>query len=232
VTTSPDPAVSARLALALDVPDAATAVALADRLAPWFGTVKVGLELFVAEGPALVRTLTDGGHDVFLDLKLLDIPATVRGAARSAAALGARWLTVHTSGGEAVLGAALDGVADAGRSEALGILGVTVLTSEPNAGAFDGRLAAAVAAGCAGVVCAAPEAARARAGAPGLAVVVPGIRLPGGDAHDQARVATPGAAVAAGATLLVIGRAVTAAPDPEGAAQAVHADVAAALVAH
>jgi orotidine-5'-phosphate decarboxylase len=231
VTSSPDPAVSARLALVLDVPDAAAAVALADRLAPWFGTVKVGLELFVAEGPPVVRTLVDRGHDVFLDLKLLDIPATVRGAARSAATLGARWLTVHACGGPAVLGAALDGVADAPGARGLGILGVTVLTSEPDAGAFDERLATAVAAGCAGVVCAAPEASRARAAGPDLAVAVPGIRLPGGDVHDQARVATPGAAVAAGASLLVIGRAVTAAADPEAAAAAVHADVAGALVA-
>jgi orotidine-5'-phosphate decarboxylase len=229
VTRTPDPAVSARLALVLDVPDAATAIALADRLGPWFGTVKVGLELFVAEGPPLVRTLVDRGHEVFLDLKLLDIPATVRGATRSAAGLGARWLTVHASGGPAVLGAASDGLADAGHP-GLGILGVTVLTSEPDAGAFPERLAAAVAAGCEGVVCAATEAARARAASATLAVVVPGIRLAGGDVHDQARVATPGAAVAAGATLLVVGRTVTAAPDPEAAAEAVHADVAGALV--
>ena len=209
-----------RLALALDVDDLAAAVALADRLHPWFGVVKVGLELFAAAGPAAVEKLATPGRRIFLDLKLHDIPTTVGKAARQVGRLGVSYLTVHTAGGVDMLRAAVDGL-EAGAAEA-GVdrpmaLGVTVLTSDPDASAFPARLEAAVAGGCGGVVCSVRElpAVKERSR---LIAVVPGIRLPGGATHDQSRVGTPAEALAAGADLLVIGRAVTAAPDPEAAA--------------
>ena len=209
-----------QLALALDVDDLAAAVALADRLHPWFGVVKVGLELFAAAGPAAVEKLTAPDRRIFLDLKLHDIPTTVGKAARQVGRLGVSYLTVHTTGGVDMLRAAVDGL-EAGAAEA-GVdrpmaLGVTVLTSDPDASAFPARLEAAQAGGCGGVVCSVRElpAVKERSR---LIAVVPGIRLPGGATHDQSRVGTPAEALAAGADLLVIGRAVTAAPDPEAAA--------------
>jgi orotidine-5'-phosphate decarboxylase len=209
-----------QLALALDVDDLAAAVALADRLHPWFGVVKVGLELFAAAGPAAVEKLATPDRRIFLDLKLHDIPTTVGKAARQVGRLGVSYLTVHTAGGVAMLRAAADGL-EAGAIEA-GLdrpmaLGVTVLTSDPDASAFPVRLEAAVSGGCGGVVCSVRElpAVKDRSR---LLTVVPGIRLPGGATHDQARVGTPAEAIAAGADILVIGRAVTAAPDPEAAA--------------
>jgi orotidine-5'-phosphate decarboxylase len=219
-----------RLALVLDVDDLGAAAQLARQLTPWFGVAKVGLELFTAAGPDAVRTMQDLGFRVFLDLKLHDIPNTVEGAARSAARLGATWLTVHAAGGVDMLRAAVTG-AEGGSSgaAATGILGVTVLTSEPDAGAFPVRLQAAVAAGCAGIVCSAHELAVAQRDAPDLLAAVPGLRLPGQAANDQARPATPGSAAAAGADLLVIGRAVTAAADRAAAAEAVTEDVRRAL---
>jgi orotidine-5'-phosphate decarboxylase len=209
-----------QLALALDVDDLAAAVALADRLHPWFGVVKVGLELFAAAGPAAVEKLATPDRRIFLDLKLHDIPTTVGKAARQVGRLGVSYLTVHTAGGVDMLRAAADGL-EAGAIEA-GLdrpmaLGVTVLTSDPDASAFPVRLEAAVSGGCGGVVCSVRElpAVKDRSR---LLTVVPGIRLPGGATHDQARVGTPAEAIAAGADILVIGRAVTAAPDPEAAA--------------
>jgi len=224
-----------RLALALDVDDLAVAVALADRLHPWFGVVKVGLELFTAAGPAAVEALAAPGRRVFLDLKLHDIPTTVGKAARQVGRLGAGYVTLHTAGGVDMLRAGVDGL-EAGAAEA-GFdrpmaLGVTVLTSDPDASAFPARLDAAVAGGCGGVVCSVrelPAVLRYRGTPPNprvssrLLAVVPGIRLPGGAAHDQARVGTPAEAIAAGADLLVVGRAVTGAPDPEAAAAALSA---------
>lgn len=211
------------LALALDVDDMAEARKLADRLGEWFGIVKVGLQLFTAAGPAAVEELAAEGRRVFLDLKLFDIPHTVHQAARVAGRLGAGLLTLHTAGGPDMLRAGVEGLAagaaEAGRDpDGPLALGVTVLTSEPDTSAFDTRLAAAVAGGCDGVVCSVAEIGRVQASAPGLITVVPGIRLPGGDPHDQARVGTPAGARHAGAGILVIGRAVTAAPDPEAAA--------------
>jgi orotidine-5'-phosphate decarboxylase len=219
-----------RLVLALDVDDLAAAVKLADRLHPWFGVVKVGLELFVGAGPAAVEALTAPGRRVFLDLKLHDIPTTVGKAARQVGRLGVGYVTLHTAGGVDMLRAGVDGL-EAGAAAA-GVeqpvaLGVTVLTSDPDASAFPNRLEAAVAGGCGGVVCSIrelPTVLRLRGTPPNpgvrsrLLTVVPGIRLPGGAIHDQARVGTPAEAIAAGADLLVIGRAVTAAPDPEAAA--------------
>jgi orotidine-5'-phosphate decarboxylase len=224
-----------RLVLALDVNDLAVAVALADRLHPWFGIVKVGLELFTAAGPAAVEKLVAPDRRVFLDLKLHDIPTTVGKAARQIGRLGVGYVTLHTAGGVEMLLAGVEGL-EAGAAEAgfdrPAALGVTVLTSDPDASAFPVRLEAARAGGCGGVVCSVrelPGVQRFRGTPPNprdrsrLLAVVPGIRLPGGATHDQARVGTPAEAIAAGADLLVVGRAVTGAPDPEAAAVALSA---------
>jgi len=215
-----------RLALALDTDDLAVAVALADRLHPWFGVVKVGLELFTAAGPAAVEKLARADRSVFLDLKLHDIPTTVGRAARQVGRLGVGYVTLHAAGGVEMLRAGVDGLlagaADAGLAARPVALGVTVLTSDPDASAFPVRLAAATEGGCGGVVCSVRElpAVKERSR---LIAVVPGIRLPGGATHDQARVGSPAEALAAGADLLVVGRAVTSADDPEAAAAALSA---------
>jgi orotidine-5'-phosphate decarboxylase len=213
--------------VALDVPAAAPALSLVRALGDACRFYKIGLELFTAEGPAVVRAVRDGGSDVFLDLKFHDIPNTVRGATRSAAALGARLLTVHASGGRAMLEAAVEGA-----GQGCGVLAVTVLTSMDAAGqaAAWGRSEVIVrdevlrladlarAAGVHGIVCSGEEAAvvRERHG-DALRLLVPGIRLAGGATHDQARVVTPAAAAAAGASYVVLGRAVTGAADPRSA---------------
>ena len=217
------------LCLVLDVDDLVAARRTAAALAPWFGTVKVGLELFSAAGPDAVAGFVEAGFRVFCDLKLHDIPNTVGSAARVLGSSGARWVTVHTSGGEAMLRAAVDSMAEGAAAvgaEAPGVLGVTVLTSDETAGRsiLEQRCELAVVTGCAGIVCAAPDLPVTDPWADRLVRVVPGIRMPGGDAHDQARVASPRDALAAGADLLVVGRAVTAARDPQVAA--------AELVAH
>ncbi len=218
VTASP------RLLLALDVPSAAEALTLVDRFSGRCDFYKVGLELFSAAGPALVDALRARGVDVFLDLKLHDIPNTVRSAARQAAALDVRLMTAHASGGEAMLAAAVDG---AGSS--CGILAVTVLTSLTPAELAQSwgrgpwidiraevlRLAElADGVGTHGVVCSGEELGAVVHSFPRLAPLVPGIRLAGAAANDQARVVTPEAAAELGARYLIIGRAVTAAADP------------------
>jgi len=228
--------------VALDVPDRASAEALVERLGAHCDFYKVGLELYAAEGPAVVRWLRAEGKRVFVDLKLHDIPNTVHGAARSVARLGASLLTVHAVGGEAMVGAAVAGAAEGGA--ACGILAVTVLTSLDAAtvGATWGRGPVAVtsevvrlaglaaAGGAAGVVCSGHELAALRsAHADRLGYLVPGIRLAGGAMHDQQRVMTPGAAALAGARWLVLGRAVTAAADPVAALAAARDDVALAM---
>lgn len=230
---SPDPARD-RLALALDVDDLVPALRLARQLSPWFSVAKVGLELFSAAGPEAVGALIDLGYDVFADLKYHDIPTTVGRAARVTGALGARYLNFHAQGGAEMLRAGVDGFRagadDAGLPDPVA-LAVTVLTSEPEAppGELSRRVRTAVEAGCGGVVCAAADIALVREDGPGLLMVVPGIRLAGTDHHDHGRPSTPGPAVAAGAGLLVVGRTVTAAPDPAAAAARVHAEVVAAL---
>ena len=231
---TPDP--RRRLAVALDVDDLVAAMRLARRLGPWFGVAKIGLELFAAAGPDAVTALSDAGYDVFLDLKLHDIPTTVRRAARVAGGLGVAYATVHVQGGADMVAAAVEGMAAGADAAGVGapcVLGVTVLTSDRDATAelLAQRAGLAAAAGCGGVVCAAGDLAAVRRAAPGLCTVVPGIRLGGDDVHDQARAATPGAAVAGGADMLVVGRAVTAADDPEAAAQMIAAQVAAAMAA-
>jgi orotidine-5'-phosphate decarboxylase len=217
--------VRARLALALDVDDLIPALRLARELQPWFGTMKVGLELYSATGPEAITSLVDLGVDVFCDLKLHDIPTTVHRAARVVGALGARYLTVHTAGGPAMVRAAAEGL----REGAAGVegaeptaLGVTVLTSEPEATPhlLHQRVAAGLDGGCEGFVCAAPDLAEVRQLAPSALLVTPGIRPEGAPADDQRRVATPRAARDAGAGLLVVGRPVTRADDPVAAARA------------
>ena len=214
-----------RLCLVLDVDDLVVARRTARLLAPWFSTVKVGLELFSASGPEAVTSFVEEGFDVFCDLKLHDIPNTVGSAARVLGALGARWVTVHTSGGGPMLRAAVDGLAAGAAAAGVavpGALGVTVLTSDDVAdgSVLKDRCDLAVASGCEGIVCAAPDLPATDPWSGRLVRVVPGIRMPGGAAHDQARVASPREALAAGADLLVVGRAVTAAEDPVAAAVA------------
>jgi len=217
-----------RLALALDVPELDEAVKLADRLSPWIGVAKVGLELYTAAGPDAVRAFVDRGIDVFLDIKLHDIPTTVERAATVAGRLGVTYLNAHAAGGEAMLRGAVNGLRSTAPTARL--LGVTVLTSDADASAFDDRLSTAIAAGCGGVVCSMHEVARVRAVSDDAFVTaVPGIRLPSSAGNDQARIATPADAIAAGASLLVIGRSVTHADDVEAAARAVHDEVDAAI---
>jgi orotidine-5'-phosphate decarboxylase len=223
-----------RLALALDVDDLVVALRLARRLRPWFGVAKVGPELFGATGPETVSALTVEGYRVFLDLKLHDIPTTVARAARVIGGLGTAFATVHTQGGVAMVRAAVEGMAEGASATGAPtpcVLGVTVLTSDPDA-AMDlvgQRAGLAAAAGCGGLVCAADDLAVARQAAAGLLMVVPGIRPAGTGHDDQVRVATPAHAIAAGADVLVVGRAVTAAEDPERAAAAVLEEVQSAV---
>ena len=233
--SGPHRSIAPTVIVALDVASQEDALALVTRLGDACRFYKVGSELFTREGPAVVRALRERGCEVFLDLKFHDIPNTVRKACETACALGVSLLTVHASGGAAMLHAAVDGSGDG-----CGVLAVTVLTSldaEAVAGAWGrddvsvstevSRLAAfAQSCGVHGIVCSGREAAsvRARFGS-ALALLVPGIRLPGGAAHDQARSVTPGEAAVAGARYLILGRAVTGAPDPSLALAACFADI-------
>jgi orotidine-5'-phosphate decarboxylase len=221
------------LAVALDTADLATALRWTTTVAPHVSTVKVGLELFCAEGPGAVEKIRAAADlDVFLDLKLHDIPATVAGAARAVAGLQPRYLTVHASGGPAMVAAAAESLPDTL------VTAVTVLTSLAEADlaaiGLDGpaedavlRLARlAVDAGARALVCSAQEVAAVRAAVgPDVILITPGVRPVGAATQDQARVATPEQAIAAGADLLVLGRPITGAPDPAAAA----ADIAAGL---
>jgi orotidine-5'-phosphate decarboxylase len=223
--TTVDTALRDRLALVLDVDDLVVATRMARELAPWFGVAKVGLELFSACGPDAVAALTDCGYRVMLDVKLHDIPTTVGKAARVLGALGTSFLTLHAVGGVPMLRAGVEGLAEGAAGAGLQppvALAVTILTSDGNApGHILGtRVRNAVEARCGGVVCAADDLPEIRRLAPALVTVVPGLRMPGTAANDQARVATPRAAFDAGASLLVIGRTVTAAQDRPAAATA------------
>jgi orotidine-5'-phosphate decarboxylase len=220
-----------RLIVALDYPSAPPALALADRLQGLCRWFKVGLELFVAVGPSIVRELRQRDFSVFLDLKLHDIPNTVAGAVRSVAAIGAEFLTVHAAGGPAMLEAAAEAASSVPNAPQL--LAVTVLTSMDQLGlAAIGidhspenqvlRLAnTASAAGINGFVASAEEAASLRHRFPAAALVIPGIRPAGSAIADQKRIASPAAALAAGASFLVIGRPITQAPDPAAATRAI-----------
>ena len=229
-TAPPAEVVRDRLVLVLDVGGLDVALPLARRLTPWFGCAKVGYELYGEAGPAAFDALHDIGFRVFADLKLHDIPNTVRRGARVLGRRGVEFLNFHAAGGVEMLRAGVEGLregaAEGGHSDPVA-LGVTVLTSESDAAPFASRLTAAAEAGCDGVVCSAFEISEARSA--GLRTMVPGLRLAGSDSHDQARVATPGDATARGGDWLVIGRTVTAAEDPERAAIAVAAEVVAAL---
>jgi orotidine-5'-phosphate decarboxylase len=227
---TPAAGIRERLALALDVDDVVVARRLARELRPWFGTVKIGLELFSAAGPDVVQEMINDGYRVFLDLKLADIPNTVNKAARVLGALGVSYLTMHAFAGATMLRAGVEGLADGASRAGLpapAALAVTVLTSDAGAPAhiLGQRVAVAAQARCAGVVCAAADVAEAKQLAPNLLAVVPGIRPLGVPSDDQTRSATPAEALAAGADLLVVGRAVTAAPDRTAAAVAIVAEL-------
>jgi orotidine-5'-phosphate decarboxylase len=231
---SPQPvpeSVRSRLALALDVDDGVEAARLARQLRPWFGVAKVGLELFSAAGPPVVQSLIDQGYQVFLDLKMADIPTTVNRAARVLGALGVSYLTLHAFPGPGVLRAGVEGFLEGAERAGLpppAPLAVTVLTSDADAPPhiLGKRVAAAVEAHCAGVVCATSDVREAKELAPRLLAVVPGLRLAGTATHDHLRAATPTEAIAAGADVLVVGRAVTAAADRQAAAAALAAAIA------
>jgi orotidine-5'-phosphate decarboxylase len=228
-----------RLIVALDTDSLPEAEGLVEQLAGAVGMFKVGAQLFTAAGPAAVEMIRKRGARVFLDLKYHDIPATVSGAVREATRLGVTLLTVHASGGTRMLRAAAEAAA-AGRDRPR-ILAVTVLTSLDRA-ALQRELGVPVAveghavhlaglardAGCDGVVASPHEAARLRAilGRAAL-IVTPGIRPAGGAVDDQARTATPALAVRAGADYLVVGRPITGASDPAGAAAAIVAEISA-----
>ena len=221
------------VAVALDVAERATFDAWVERFAPRVGVLKVGLEAYVRFGPAAVERARAAGGRVFLDLKLHDIPNTVAGAVAAAAELGVDYLTVHAGGGPAMLEAATR--AATGRVR---ILAVTVLTHldagelarldlpGSAAGRALGWARLAREAGCSGIVCSPQELAAIRPELPRpFLLVTPGIRPAGADAGDQKRTATPAAALAAGADLLVIGRPLTQAPDPEAALAALAAEL-------
>ena len=233
-----------RIAWAADVP-LDDALRLWPLLSPFVGVVKVGLSLFVEHGPAAVRPFRDSGASVFLDLKLHDIPNTVEGAATAAGALGARFLTVHASGGEEMIRAAVRGAARGAQRAGVPpplILAVTALTSLSDAdvsslgfGSSAAKMATrlaevAISAGADGLVCSVQEAAAMWRSLPSAFLCTPGIRPAGAAVGDQARVDTPAAAIRAGAQLLVVGRPVHTAADPTAAAKALHDEVAAALL--
>jgi orotidine-5'-phosphate decarboxylase len=228
-----------KIFVALDTPDAEGALRLVRLLEGRVGGFKVGLQLFSAAGPPVLREIRRSGAELFLDLKLHDIPNTVAGAAAAAVRLGANYFTMHASGGPTMIRRGVEAAAEA--AEQLGLprptaLAVTVLTSHDDdelqqiglagpCGAAVLRLAdLARNAGAGGVVCSPLEVAAVRGVFPGGTLVVPGIRPGGGAAganDDQSRVATPARAVESGADLLVIGRPISRAEDPAGAAEAI-----------
>ncbi|MBQ4133756.1 MAG: orotidine-5'-phosphate decarboxylase [Desulfovibrionaceae bacterium] len=232
-----------KIVIALDYPSTEEALALAEKLRGRGLWMKVGMELFTLGGPEVVRALQNMGYEIFLDLKFHDIPNTVRGAVASAARLGAGLTTIHLSGGEEMCRAAVLG---ASAAPGLTVLGVTVLTSlssedlaadlalygvdgaapSPAALALN-RAVAARNWGLRGIVCSPHEIETIKAACGSdFICLTPGIRLAGGATQDQKRVMTPGRAAALGSDFLVVGRAVTAAPDPEAACDLVLEDIA------
>lgn len=218
------------LVVALDVSDLARAESLARAVGPAAGMVKVGLELFTAHGPASVERIRSIAP-VFLDLKLHDIPTTVERAARNAGRLGVAMLTVHAMGGEAMMAAAVRGAAqgseEAGQASPA-VAAVTVLSSlsgeslaSPASLAFEAR-----AAGATGAVVSGEDVGVVReVTGEEFCLVVPGIRPAGSNGHDQLRILTPEEALDAGADYLVIGRPITEAKDPAGAARSILATI-------
>ncbi|MBT8239698.1 MAG: orotidine-5'-phosphate decarboxylase [Acidimicrobiia bacterium] len=224
-------AVREKMVLALDVDDLVQANRLARDLKPWFGAAKIGLELYTAAGPDAIGTVIDHGMDVFLDLKLHDIPTTVKKAARVAGALGVSYLTMHAHGGAAMLRAGAEGLAEGASNAGLAeptALAVTVLTSDDSAPdhIVPHRLRLAIEAGCGGIVCSARDLKGIGELAPRIMRVTPGIRAAGSERHDQPKAVTPGEALELGADLLVIGRAVTLADDHAQAASSLFAGLA------
>ncbi len=225
-----------KLAVALDVPGQEQALELARRLAGHVGLFKVGLELFAAAGPTLIKKLVDMDYEIFLDLKLHDIPATVRRAAQRVGDLHVSYLTVHTGDGPTIVQACVEG---ASHHPELKVLGVTVLTSldqkelsrvgieRPIEELVRLRAESAIRAGCHGLVCSPKEVQMLRTQHPDTTLVVPGIRPAWGEAKrdDQARVATPAQATAWGANVLVVGRPIRDADDPAGAADRITEEI-------
>lgn len=222
--------------VALDFAKAEDAVRLAKRLAPHVGGFKVGLELMMGPGPAVIAAVGELGKPVFADAKLHDIPNTVAGAVRQLGRYGARWITVHGTGSTAMLAAAVETLGEV--NPASGILAITVLTSldvadlaKVGIAGTPGRQVARIAkvaagAGVEGVVCSVRELGDVAQVAPKLVKVTPGVRPAGSDPDDQVRLATPGEAIARGADYLVIGRPITTATDPVAAAEAILAELA------
>ena len=228
-----------QLSVALDFPSAAAALGLVDQLqgaCRWF---KVGMELYYAAGNSIIERLRERGFEVFLDLKLHDIPNTVAGAVRSVSSTGASLLTLHAAGGEAMMRAAAQAAAVPGGPK---LLAVTVLTSMDEAaltavgfaGAPGSKIQAqamrlarlAQSSGIDGLVCSAEEVAALReALGPNALLVVPGIRPVGAETGDQRRIATPAEAISRGASMLVVGRPITQASDPARAAEAILAEM-------
>jgi len=220
-----------RLAVALDFPNEHEAIKLVDRLGQTCQWFKVGMELYYAAGNSIVQKLRDRGFSVFLDLKLQDIPNTVAGAVRSVTQAGASLLTIHATGGAAMMSAAAEAASAPGSPR---LLAVTVLTSmDANELAGIGittspaeqvlRLAKlAQASGIDGMVCSAEEVATLRKEtSPNTLLVIPGIRPTGSAIEDQKRIATPARAIHDGASMLVVGRPITRAHDPAEAARAI-----------
>jgi orotidine-5'-phosphate decarboxylase len=231
-----------KLIVALDLPSGNAATRMAERLQGHAGMFKVGSELFTAEGPVPVRYLVTTGQRVFLDLKFHDIPNTVRAAAREAAELGVSMVNVHASGGRKMMEAALEGARSVGTAAGNGarprVLAVTILTSLESQDleelGISGMPVEAVlrlarlaqSAGLDGVVASPREISAIRqACGPGFLIVTPGIRPASAATNDQARIATPASAMAAGADYLVVGRPITGAPDPVAAADAIVAEM-------
>jgi orotidine-5'-phosphate decarboxylase len=226
--------VRGRLAVALDTGHLEEAKAIAQAVKPNVGIAKVGLQLFSAAGHSAVRAMQEAGLDVFLDVKLHDIPNTVYGASKVLGSLGVRFLTVHAAGGKEMLEAAVRGLREGAEQKGLTAptaLAITVLTSDRTASAevLKERLDVAIASGCGGVVCAASDLSVIRSVAPSVTTVVPGIRPAGVPTHDQNRVATPAEAIQAGADILVVGRAITGAADRADASRAIALEVGQAL---
>jgi len=229
-----------RLIVALDVSSAAQARQIVQSIGESASTYKVGKQLFTAEGPQIVRDLVASGRKVFLDLKFHDIPNTVAGAVGEAAKLGVTMLTVHASGGSKMLKAAAEAAAQSGSKPM--VLAVTVLTSLSDADLSELGVAGSVAtqvlrlgaiarnAGCGGLVASALEARELRLELGNdFAIVTPGVRPAGTAVGDQARVLTPAEAIAAGATYLVVGRPILAAPDQSDAAGRIVQEIESAL---
>lgn len=226
-----------RLIFALDVDTVEKAVELVQALKNDVGVFKIGLELFTAQGPKVVQAVREAGaRQIFLDLKLHDIPATMRAAANSASALGVELLTCHCD-----QAGIFNGV-DLGPTR---LLGITVLTSlgtedlaamgytnelQDPAKLVERRAKLALAAGCAGVVCSGREASAVRSVlGPDALIICPGIRLVSGDVHDQKRVVTPAVAIESGASHIVVGRPIRQAVDPAAAAAEIVAQMATVL---